>query len=71
MSSLPSSGSQHSGFLEDPLRAVAEMVDKIAGSIDFKRRVEELHALSDAELAALGVNRARISHHVFTELSRA
>ncbi|MCA8882669.1 MAG: hypothetical protein KDA50_02790 [Rhodobacteraceae bacterium] len=65
----PSAETEH--FLAAPLRALAEMVDRISDSTDFALRVDELHALSDAELTAMGLRRSRIAHHVFTELSRA
>lgn len=54
-------------FLMRPLRAVGNFMVAIMESNSRIQLVDKLNAMSDAELAELGVKRDEIVHHVFKD----
>lgn len=58
----------HHGFLHAlgaPFRAYGRLMVYLMENNSRVQRVERLHAMSDAELAKLGLKREDIVHHVF------
>lgn len=51
-----------------PFRALGRGLVAIMESNSRVRRAEALHAMSDAQLAQLGIKRDEIAHHVFRDL---